>query len=109
MTMTAPNKKKSFAFSTIAVWTVLVSAGAKAQDVSFVAQRRVAVGDFPQRIAAGDFNGDGLLDVVVTNRGLVSVLFGNRNGGFPTPLDSPTRGAPHDAPGGEFHGEGLLG
>ena len=43
------------------------------------------VGDYPDSIAAGDFNRDGKRDLVVANysSSSVSVLLGNGNGTFP--------------------------
>jgi hypothetical protein len=37
---------------------------------------------FPQFIALGDFNGDGKIDVALTNRSAVYILAGNGNGTF---------------------------
>ena len=51
----------------------------------------VAVGDFPQEVVAADFNGDGRLDLAVTNYSSnnISVLLGDGRGAF-----SPAPGSP---------------
>ncbi|MFC7339735.1 FG-GAP repeat domain-containing protein, partial [Haloferula chungangensis] len=57
--------------------------------ISFATPAEVTVGDEPYEMAAADFNGDGFLDLVVTNRGThatngrhVSVLTNDQSGGF---------------------------
>ena len=62
---------------------------APAQTVSFIAQRDFAAGTNPRSVAVGDFNGDGIKDLAVTNPGsypsysaTVSVLI---NGDSPLP------------------------
>jgi len=37
----------------------------------------------------GDFNGDGKLDIAVINGNIVSVLYGNGDGTFGTPVNYP--------------------
>jgi hypothetical protein len=52
--------------------------------VTFKAAGNYVVGNHPVAIAAGDFNGDGRIDLAVANSGskTVSVLFGNGDGTF---------------------------
>src|SRR5207247_2272940 len=60
----------------------------QAQTVSFIARGDFAVGTNPKSVAVSDFNGDGRLDLAVTNAssydvpGTVSVLLGNGDGTF---------------------------
>src|SRR5437764_464971 len=52
----------------------------------------------PQNVAAGDLNGDGKLDLVVTGaKGLTAVLLGDGKGGF-----KPAPGSPLNQGGGEL-------
>ncbi len=57
--------------------------------VSFVSAVNYSVGTTPVAIAVGDFNADGVLDLVVVNgsSNTVSVLLGNGNGTFKTHID----------------------
>ena len=67
-------------------------------------RRRVPIpaGFRPHSIAVGDFNGDGILDLIVTNNlppgaatyppGVVTVLLGNPDGSFQEPIASPISG-----------------
>jgi hypothetical protein len=63
-------------------------------------------------IAAGDFNGDGILDLAVTNySGSVTILLGNGNGTFSPSPASPVSvlGSNLDYIGvGDFNGDGIL-
>ena len=51
----------------------------------------VAIGTTPYSIAVGDFNGDGIQDLVVTilSDNTVAVLLGNGSGGFTVAAGSP--------------------
>jgi hypothetical protein len=56
---------------------------------SFAPPRAFAAGNLPGRIASGDFNGDGKLDLAVGREGQTdntSVLFGNGDGTFQAPV-----------------------
>jgi hypothetical protein len=57
-------------------------------------------------VAAADLNGDGNLDFIVCNAGNVSVLLGNGDGTFQTPIVSA--GGCGAAALGDFHGNGFL-
>src|SRR5688572_23556390 len=63
---------------------------------SFNAAVNYPAGASPQDVAAADVNGDGRLDLVATNysASTVSVLLGNANGTFQSPLTSPAGTGP---------------
>ena len=67
-------------------------------DGTFQPQVTYAVGSDPDAIVAGDFNGDGRLDLAVVNDGSndVSVLLGNGDGTFADPGQFAT--TPHATP-----------
>ena len=65
---------------------------------TFQAAKSIATTSNPNGVAAGDFNGDGKLDIVVadTNANVVSLLRGNGGGTFVAPTDD--RAGVPDAP-----------
>ena len=67
---------------------------------------RTGVG--PYRLAIGDLNGDGKLDVAVANYGprTVSVLMGRGNGSFEPKVDYPVGGDPWQVAIGDLNGDG---
>lgn len=75
-----------------------------------------AVGIEPLAVATGDFNGDGILDLVVTNQnegfpnpGTVNVLLGNGNGTFrPGPAVPNVGSIPYTVSVADFNGDGKL-
>src|SRR4029077_10219455 len=66
------------------------------------------VGHSPDAIATGDFNGDGKLDLAVTNKGdkNVSILLGNGDGTLPSQTTVPPGLAPDAVVTGDFNGDG---
>ncbi len=79
-TNVAGRKTRSFAEMLAAV-----SASTSSQKLPrFVAHRDYLAADGPQNIAMGDLNGDGIADLIVNdgNTSNISLLLGNRNGGF---------------------------
>jgi hypothetical protein len=67
------------------------------------------VGGNPFSVAAGDFNGDGKLDVAVANASGVTVLLGNGDSTFQAPvLNSIPQGNAAAVATGDFNGDGNL-
>jgi hypothetical protein len=74
------------------------------------------VGDNPLSIAAGDFNGDGILDLAVANSfvdsgqpGTVTVLLGKGDGTFTPTAVSPAVGmTPYSVVAGDVNGDGKA-
>jgi len=79
-------------------------------DGTFQNQVGYAVGNTPQSVAVGDFNGDGKLDLVVTNTadGTISVLLGNGDGTFQNQVTYVTGKGPYSVAVGDFNGDGKL-
>jgi VCBS repeat protein/Big-like domain-containing protein len=80
-------------------------------DGTFQSQVVYQVGNSPWAIAAGDFNGDGIPDLVVANSdqiGSVSVLLGNGDGTFQPQAAYPTGSFPDALVLADFNNDGIL-
>ena len=79
-------------------------------DGTFRPPVRYAVGSAPQQMVAGDFNGDGHIDIAVvdTSNYNLSVLLGNGNGTFQQPISSPEGYRPTSLVAGDFNGDGRT-
>jgi len=69
------------------------------------------VGTFPISVAVGDFNGDGIQDLVTANfnSNNITVLLGNGSGGFTAATGSPfaVGSHPYSVAAGDFNGDGI--
>ncbi len=74
----------------------------------FQPQTAYATGSTPWGVAVGDFNGDGKLDLAITNGGdnTVSILLGNGDGTFQPRVDYPTGTRPTSVVVGDFNRDG---
>jgi hypothetical protein len=69
-----------------------------------------ATGSTPNSAATADFNGDGNLDLSVTNYtgNTVSILIGNGDGSFQPRVDYATGSGPDSVAARDFNGDGIL-
>jgi hypothetical protein len=77
---------------------------------TFQSQVTDAVGQVPVAIVAGDFTGDGRLDLAVANVGSddVSILLGNGDGTFQPAVQYAVGSGPQNIVDGDFNGDGRL-
>ncbi len=70
----------------------------------------IAVGGAPTSISKGDFNNDGIVDLVTPNFNTnnISVLLGNSSGGFSAPVNLPTGLLPRQVVVDDFNNDGVL-
>jgi FG-GAP-like repeat/Abnormal spindle-like microcephaly-assoc'd, ASPM-SPD-2-Hydin len=73
------------------------------------AELTATVGTGPLQLAAGDFNGDGKLDLAVSNYsgGTVSILLGNGDGTFQAQAPLTTISEPFGIAMGDLNGDGI--
>ena len=70
----------------------------------------ITVGHFPEAVAIGDFNSDGVLDLAVANANdnTVSILLGNGDGTFTAAAAVPTGGFPFYLAVADFNQDGAA-
>jgi uncharacterized protein (TIGR03437 family) len=79
-------------------------------DGTFQQPKSFAIGRAAFAIIAGDFNGDGKMDIIVGNTGSrdLSVLLGNGDGTFQPAVSYPAGGAVGGLAAADFNGDGKL-
>jgi hypothetical protein len=80
-------------------------------DGTFQAHQDYDAGTHPLAVAVGDFAGDGLLDLAVSDSndaGVVQVLRGNGDGSFQAPQGYPVASYPAAVTASDFFGDGTL-
>jgi hypothetical protein len=77
---------------------------------TFAGKTDYATESYPESVAVGDFNGDGNLDLAVTNVGsnMVSVLLGKGDGTFQPQVAYAVGSIPNSVAAGDFNGDGKL-
>jgi hypothetical protein len=76
---------------------------------NFTSPTRFAVGLYPNSVTSGDFNGDGIVDLVTANgSNTVSVLLGNGKGSFGTATNFAAGNAPNTITARDLNGDGIL-
>jgi hypothetical protein len=86
------------------VWVLLGNG-----DGTFQTPQFFGAGDIPYAVAVGDFNGDGVQDLVVANHRSndISVLIGNGDGTFQYARNFAAGGGPTSVAVGDFNGDGV--
>ncbi|MGD0273464.1 MAG: FG-GAP-like repeat-containing protein [Gaiellaceae bacterium] len=89
--------------------TVLLPAGASTR-LSYKKLNDFTVGNYPDSVAVGDFNGDGIKDLAVADSGStlnnVSVLLGTGTGSFGAATNFTAGNYPDSVAIGDFNGDG---
>ena len=94
---------------TMGALVLALSSGACGQKYVFNALS-MPTGQNPADVGTGDFNGDGIADLVVTNQGesTVSVYLGKSDGTFHTKVDLPVGANPRYVLVADLNGDGLA-
>src|ERR1700677_1940746 len=98
---------RRFVLASVLVLFVSLTAGAQTY---IFGRADFSVGNSPNALVAGDFNGDCVPDVAVTNSydNTISVLLGQATGGFAAQVTYPTGPLPVAIVAGDFNGDGNL-
>src|SRR5215510_8638865 len=97
---------------TLSLQILILAGSAQAQNVSFLVSGQFGAGPDPVSVAVGDFNGDGVQDLVVANSGdfdsgNISVLLGNGDGTFQAAVNFGAGNNPSSIAVGDFNGDGI--
>ena len=97
-------------FSVAAIGAVAFASGARAWAEGYNLYTNYTAGSSPHGVAVGDFNNDGIPDLVSANYGSnsVSILLGSSNGTFQTAQSFTAGSFPIGVAVGDFNGDGNL-
>jgi hypothetical protein len=103
--LAVPNNPNLTIFNIESSVSVLLGKG----DGTFATQTTYGTGSFPDAVAVGDFNGDGIPDLAVANSvdSTVSVLLGKGDGTFATQTTYGTGTTPSQVAVGDFNRDGI--
>jgi hypothetical protein len=91
-------------------FAILMLPHALSAQIVFASRTDYPTGDRPLHLITADFNGDGKLDLAVTNfgSGSVSILLGRGDGTFGQKTDYPTGAGKHTVAARDINGDGIL-
>ena len=99
-------------FSSVVIFVSMTGNNAAAQCSAPVVSEppKYAVGSEPISVATEDFNGDGIADLAVANKGSrnISILIGDGVGGFGPPINFALSGSPNSLAVGDFNKDGKA-
>ena len=77
-------------------------------EVPLESLRQYSTGLYATGVVAADLDGDGDIDIALSNRGTddITIRFNNGLGFFPDRIDVPTGGGPRYVDGADFDGDG---
>jgi hypothetical protein len=101
-------RKLRFGFLICAMITAQLAFGSQTRVDQFTTARAYLPGTNPFAVAAGDFNGDGKLDLAVIASGSVNILLGKGNGAFGKPVTYAAGSSPNSVAIADFNGDGIL-
>ncbi|TMB81269.1 MAG: VCBS repeat-containing protein [Chloroflexi bacterium] len=101
--------RRSWLVAVILTFGLMLPGSAAAQAVSFVGRRDFPVGSCPQAVAIGDFNADGVPDLVLPScsSDAVTVLLGYGDGTFREAGSFPAGREPSSVAVGDFNRDGV--
>ena len=104
------SKSRRFVLSAAAAMVATLTLGIQGRATGYNAYSVLFAGSAPHFVAVGDFNNDGIPDIVSANYGsnTVSILLGVGNGTFGSAINSTAGSYPISVAVGDFNGDGKL-